>query len=99
FFQLFDEFFDVRGHLVEVFGEFADLQRAASHGPLMKFAAADRARGCRKATDGSADAYGKEIPDHDGGQHHDAGEHERLTVQLIDAGVALRLIETPLWDD
>ena len=65
----------------------------------MKFAAADCARGRRQSADGPADTHGEEIPNENGGQNDDDDERQRLPVQLGDAGVGLRLIETSLRDD
>ena len=63
FLQALDVFLDVAGHLVEVFREFADFGSAAHGRALVKFAAADRARGGRQTADGPADAHREKITD------------------------------------
>ncbi len=50
FLQPFDIFFDIVGHQVEVFSQFADFRGAAHGSALMKFTAADRAGGCSQST-------------------------------------------------
>ena len=61
FFQALDVLLDVAGHHVEVFGQLADFRGAAHRRALVKFAAADGARGRGKAANRFADADGKEV--------------------------------------
>jgi len=73
-FQPLDVFLDVPGHLVEIFRELADFRSAADGGALVKFAAADGARGGRQPANRPADAHGEKISDKNGDQNDDADE-------------------------
>jgi len=82
FLQPLDVLLDVAGHLVEVFSELADFRSPAHGRALVKFAAADCARGGRQAANGSADAHCEEISDENGGQNDNADERQRLAVEF-----------------
>jgi hypothetical protein len=93
FFQFFNVFFDIAGHFVEVFSQFADFRSAAHRRALVEFAAADSARGSREAANRFADAHGKKVPEEDGHQHHHADESQSLAVQFRHACVATGVIQ------
>src|SRR5579883_3154576 len=94
--QPLDVLFDVAGHQVEVFGQFADFGGAAHGSALVKFAAADGARGSGQRTNRRADAHGKEITKENRHQYHHADERQCLAVQFGHARVGARFIQTPL---
>jgi len=66
FLQALDVLFDIAGHFVEVFSQFADFRGPAHRRALMKFAAADSARGSGQATNRSTDANGKKVTNQHG---------------------------------
>src|SRR5712692_3871823 len=66
---------------------------------LLKFAAANSARGGRQPANGSADAHGEEISNENGSKNDHADERQRLPVEFSHSGVRLRLLEASLRDD
>src|SRR5262244_1069307 len=64
----------------------------------MKFAAADRASGSRKTTNGPADADSEKVADQDCSEDYDGNESERLVIQLGYTGVGSRLVQAALRD-
>src|SRR5579859_3011571 len=99
FLEFFDVLFDVAGHLIEIFGEFADFRSAADFGALVKFTAADGASGSREAANRMADGDGEQIANNDGDEHDHADEGQSLAIQLGDASVGAGLGKTALRDD
>ena len=67
--QPLDVLLDVAGHVVEVFGQFADFGGARNGRALVKFAAADGARGGGQRANRRADADGEKITEQDGHQN------------------------------
>ena len=59
--EAFDVLLDVAGHLIESFGQLADFRGAFDLHALVKFSAADGARGFDQAADGASDAEGEKI--------------------------------------
>ena len=99
FLEALDVLFDVAGHLVEVFGEFADFGGAAHRSTLMEFTAADGAGGGGQAANRAADADGEEVSKEDGDEHDDGNEGERLGVEFVDASIVASFFEAALGDD
>ena len=97
--QALDVFLDVAGHLIEGFGELADFGGAAHLHALVKFGAADGARGFDQAANGAGDAEREEISQ--GKRHEHDADHEAqgLRGQFFDAGVHARVGQAALRDD
>src|SRR5579864_6850488 len=76
--QAFDVTLDIAGHVVESFGELADFGGAAHFDALVKFSAADSARGKYEAANRARDSDGEEIPEHQRDERHTEDKRQRL---------------------
>ena len=91
--------FDLTGHVVERFGQLADLRGSADVDALVEFGAADRGGGLDQPADWPGNSHGEHVAQNDGCQGNDEDEAHRLGGQFLYSGINARRAQTALRDD